>query len=61
MIFGKVLELNTASVPTKDLKIVYSAMHGVGTEWSPGCLPEAGYSAVSLVEEQCKPDPDFPP
>ena len=35
-------------------------MHGVGTELVSRVLKDAGYTSLSLVEEQCTPDPDFP-
>jgi len=56
----KVLELSPLSTPKKNLRIVYSAMHGVGTELVSRVLKDAGYSSLSLVDEQCTPDPDFP-
>lgn len=44
----------------KDLKITYTAMHGVGTAWFERIMRAAGYQDLSFVEEQIKPDPDFP-
>ncbi len=41
-------------------KIVYSAMHGVGTETVQAVFKAAGYAAPILVTEQSAPDPDFP-
>ena len=41
-------------------KIVYSAMHGVGTETIEATFKAAGYAAPILVVEQAQPDPDFP-
>ncbi len=41
-------------------KIVYSAMHGVGTETVNAVFAAAGYAAPILVAEQAQPDPDFP-
>ncbi|MEI8066206.1 MAG: phospho-sugar mutase [Actinomycetes bacterium] len=41
-------------------KIVYSAMHGVGTETVQAVFKAAGYAAPILVTEQSSPDPDFP-
>lgn len=43
-----------------DLKIVYSAMHGVGTETIQRVFNHAGFATLILVDEQCTPDPDFP-
>jgi phosphomannomutase len=41
-------------------KIVYSAMHGVGTETILAAFKAAGFTEPILVKEQAKPDPDFP-
>ncbi len=41
-------------------KIVYSAMHGVGTETVQAVFAAAGYAAPILVAAQAQPDPDFP-
>ena len=43
-----------------DIKIVYTAMHGVGTETVQRVFNHAGFATLILVEEQCTPDPDFP-
>jgi phosphomannomutase len=52
----------TALIATKpgDLKIVYTAMHGVGTEIAQRVFNHAGFATLVLVDEQCTPDPDFP-
>jgi phosphomannomutase len=42
------------------LKIVYTAMHGVGTETLARVFKEAGFPDLILVKEQADPDPDFP-
>lgn len=42
------------------LKIVYTAMHGVGTETLKKVFAEAGFPDLILVTEQAEPDPDFP-
>ena len=54
--------LRTALIATKpgDLKIVYTAMHGVGTEIAQRVFNHAGFATLILVDEQCTPDPDFP-
>lgn len=46
--------------PARELKIVLTPMHGVGGETAVSVLNEAGFTDVSLVEEQAEPDPDFP-
>jgi phosphomannomutase len=43
-----------------ELKIVYTAMHGVGTETVQRVFNHAGFATLILVDEQCAPDPDFP-
>ena len=43
-----------------DLKVVYTAMHGVGTETVQLVFNKAGFSSLITVDEQCTPDPDFP-
>jgi len=42
------------------LKIVYTAMHGVGTETLAQVFKMAGFPDLILVKEQADPDPDFP-
>jgi len=42
------------------LKIVYTAMHGVGTETLRKVFKSAGFPEPILVAEQAQPDPDFP-
>ena len=44
----------------EDIKVVYSAMHGVGTEMIQWTFHKAGFSQPILVDAQAKPDPDFP-
>jgi len=43
-----------------DLKIVYTAMHGVGTQTLSQVFTMAGFPDLILVSEQADPDPDFP-
>jgi phosphomannomutase len=43
-----------------DITIVYTAMHGVGTETVQRVFNHAGFATLLLVDEQCAPDPDFP-
>ncbi len=42
------------------LKIVYTAMHGVGTQTLSQVFKLAGFPDLILVAEQADPDPDFP-
>ena len=52
----------TASLATNpgSLSIVYTAMHGVGTETLSKVFKEAGFPDLILVSQQSEPDPDFP-
>ena len=52
----------TASLATQPgtLKIVYTAMHGVGTETLQRVFHKAGFHSPILVDAQASPDPDFP-
>jgi phosphomannomutase len=52
----------TASLATKpgNLRIVYTAMHGVGTETIQRVFHKAGFPSPILVDAQAAPDPDFP-
>ena len=43
-----------------NLKIVYTAMHGVGTQTLSQVFAKAGFPDLILVSEQAAPDPDFP-
>lgn len=44
----------------KDLKIVFSPIHGTGITVVPKMLEAWGFTNVSVVEEQAKPDGNFP-
>ena len=52
----------TAALATKpgSLRIVYTAMHGVGTETLQRVFQKAGFTSPILVDAQAAPDPDFP-
>ncbi len=43
-----------------DLKIVFSSIHGTGITMVPAALEQLGFENVHLVEEQSKPDGNFP-
>ena len=43
-----------------ELKIVYTAMHGVGTKTLQRVFHRAGFPSLILVQSQAQPDPDFP-
>jgi phosphoglucomutase len=44
----------------KDLKIVYTPIHGTGIKLVPLVLRDFGFENVHIVEEQAKPDGNFP-
>jgi len=44
----------------KDLKIVYSPIHGTGITLTPQALQRFGFENVILVDEQTTPDGNFP-
>ena len=44
----------------KDLKIVFTPIHGTGITLIPRCLKEIGFENVILVDEQCVVSGDFP-
>jgi phosphomannomutase len=44
----------------RDLRIVHTAMHGVGTETLRAVFDAAGFGDVVPVPQQERPDPDFP-
>lgn len=43
-----------------NLKIIYTALHGVGAEIFLKVFNSAGFTNLIVVKEQEKPDPDFP-
>ncbi|MFT4736913.1 MAG: phosphoglucomutase [Cyclobacteriaceae bacterium] len=43
-----------------DLKIIFSSIHGTGITLVPEILKRFGFKNVSVVEQQAKPDGDFP-
>lgn len=44
----------------KDLKIVYTPIHGTGIKLVPAALKKYGFENVHIVEEQATPDGNFP-
>ena len=44
----------------RELRVVYTPMHGVGAGCATQVLETAGFAAPHVVAEQEKPDPDFP-
>ncbi len=51
---------NTSDDAKKDLKIVFTSLHGTSITMVPKVLEKAGYSNVSIFEEKATPDGDFP-
>jgi phosphoglucomutase len=44
----------------KDLKIVFSSIHGTGITMVPPALAQLGFDNVTIVKEQATPDGNFP-
>jgi len=44
----------------KDISLVYTSLHGAGITMVPECLQHLGFTNVNIVEEQKKPDGNFP-
>jgi phosphoglucomutase len=44
----------------KDLKIVYTSIHGTGIKMVPQVLSDYGFTNVTIVDEQAVPDGNFP-
>lgn len=51
---------NTSAQARKDLKIVFTSLHGTSIKLVPQVLERAGYSQVHIVEEQREPNGNFP-
>jgi phosphomannomutase len=52
--------LRFGAAPRRDLRIVYTAMHGVGNKHALAALARAGFTNVFSVPEQAEPNADFP-
>lgn len=46
-------------IPSSDLKVVFSSLHGTSVPIIPEILDALNYKQYHLVEAQCKPDPNF--
>ncbi len=58
---AKKISLNSQAIERhKDLKIVYTPLHGTGIKLMPWMLKEFGFENIFIVEEQATPDGDFP-
>lgn len=51
---------NTEQEAKDNLKIVFTSLHGTSITIIPETLKRAGYNHVHIVEEQAKPDGNFP-
>ncbi len=51
---------NTPDSAKKELKIVFTSLHGTSITMIPRVLEEAGYTNVHVVAQQAQPDGDFP-
>ena len=47
-------------IDRKNLKVVFTSLHGTSIVSVPDALAKAGYTDVHIVEEQREPDGDFP-
>jgi phosphoglucomutase len=47
-------------VKHKEIPLVYSSIHGAGITMVPECLKQIGFTNIHVVEEQRKPDGNFP-
>lgn len=50
----------TSENAKRNLKIVYTSLHGTSIKLIPTVLEKAGYSDVNIVTEQAEPNGDFP-
>ena len=57
---NKILNLEIVREQGKDLKIVYTPLHGTGNTIAERLLNELGFKNVYVVPEQAKPDGNFP-
>lgn len=54
------LELKVLPVPAEELRIAYTALHGVGERLTRQLLARAGFSQLVSVQAQAEPDGTFP-
>jgi phosphomannomutase len=55
-----ILQLRVHGRGSDTLRLVYTAMHGVGGVWMERVLARAGFTRLQVVEEQQRPDGRFP-
>lgn len=51
---------NFDAAEKEKLKVVFTSLHGTSITAIPQVLERAGYTDVTIIEEQAKPDGDFP-
>jgi len=49
-----------AKLPQRELRVVYTPLHGVGRDTVLAAFDAAGFPAPQVVSKQADPDPDFP-
>jgi phosphomannomutase len=47
-------------VPQRDVRILYTPLHGVGRDTLLAAFEAAGFPSPQVVSQQAEPDPDFP-
>jgi len=57
---NKLIPKQDAIQRQKNIPIVYTSIHGAGITMVPECLKRLGFQNVLIVDEQKKPDGDFP-
>ncbi len=54
------IAVSTVGGTNRQIKVLYTAMHGVGGRAVVEAMVEAGFPEPTVVAEQFEPDPDFP-
>lgn len=57
---AEVKKLSLTFEGKKDLSVVFTSIHGTSITLVPPAMKNAGFEKLSIVEEQAKPDGDFP-
>ncbi|OXE35803.1 MAG: phosphomannomutase, partial [Phenylobacterium zucineum] len=58
--FALAKRLTRPEAARREIKVVYTPLHGVGWAWMQRLLKENGFAEPILVAEQADPNPDFP-